>query len=100
MRMPCAVSCSDSIICIAPWNSLAMILRTRMPILRTPTAARGTNMSARAESSGSCDTITITSPTMVSASRDSVVMRRLRTLLADWAMKLCRAMNSDEWERL
>ena len=25
MRMPCAVSCSDSIICIAPWNSLAMI---------------------------------------------------------------------------
>ena len=100
MRMPCAVSCSDSIICIAPWNSLAMILRTRMPILRTPTAARGTNIRAKAESSGSCDTITITSPTMVSASRDSVVISRLRTLLADWAMKLCRAMNSDEWERL
>ena len=100
MRMPCAVSCSDSIICIAPWNSLAMILRTRMPILRTPTAARGTNMRANTESRGSCDTITITSPTMVSASRDSVVMRRLRTLLADWAMKACRAMNSDEWERL
>ena len=37
---------------------------------------------------------------MVSASRESVVMRRLRTLLADWAMKVCRAMNSDEWERL
>ena len=96
MRMPCAVSCSDSIICIAPWNSLAMILRTRRPILRTPTAASGTNISAKAESSGSCDTITITRPTMVSASRDSVVMRRLRTLLADWAMKACRAMNSDE----
>ena len=100
MRIPCAVSCNDSIICIAPWNSLAMILLTRMPILRTPTAARGTNMSARAESRGSCDTITITRPTMVSASRESVVMRRLRTLLADWAMKACRAMNSDEWERL
>src|SRR6516164_2361676 len=27
MRIPCAVSCSDSIICSAPWNSLAMILR-------------------------------------------------------------------------
>ena len=100
MRMPCAVSCSDSIICIAPWNSLAMILRTRMPILRTPTAASGTNMSARLESRGSCDTITITRPTMVRASRDSVVMRRLRTVLADWAMKACRAMNSDECERL
>ena len=47
MRMPCAVSCSNSIICIAPWNSLAMILRTRMPILRTPTAARGTNIRAK-----------------------------------------------------
>src|ERR1700722_9781408 len=34
MRMPCAVSCIDSIICAAPWNSLAMILRTRTPILR------------------------------------------------------------------
>ncbi len=100
MRMPCAVSCSNSIICIAPWNSLAMILRTRTPILRTPTAARGTNMSARLASRGSCDTITITRPTIVSASRDSVVISRLRTLLADWAMKLCRAMNSDEWERL
>ena len=41
MRMPCAVSCSNSIICIAPWNSLAMILRTRTPILRTPIAASG-----------------------------------------------------------
>ncbi len=39
MRMPCAVSCIDSIICAAPWNSLAMILRTRMPILRTPNTA-------------------------------------------------------------
>ena len=67
MRMPCAVSCSDSIICIAPWNSLAMILRTRMPILRTPTAASGTNISARSDSSGSCDTMTMTSPTIVNA---------------------------------
>ena len=57
-------------------------------------------MSANIDSRGSCVTITITSPTMVSASRDSVVMRRLRTLLAAWPMKLCRAMNSDEWERL
>ena len=47
MRMPCAVSCSDFIICIAPWNSLAMILRTRTPILRTPNTAIGTNMSAK-----------------------------------------------------
>ena len=100
MRMPCAVSCSDSIICIAPLNSLAMILRTRMPILRTPTAANGTNISAKSESSGSCDTITMTRPTIVSASRDSVVMRSLRALLADWAMKACRAMNSDECDRL
>ncbi len=100
MRMPCAVSCSDSIICIMPWNSLAMILRTRMPILRTPTAASGTNISASSDSSGSCDTITMTSPTMVSASRESVVMTRLRTLLADWAMKAWRAMNSDECDRL
>ena len=100
MRMPCAVSCSDSIICIAPWNSLAMILRTRRPILRTPTAASGTNISAKSESSGSCDTMTMMRPTMVSASRESVVMRRLRTLLADWAMKAWRAMNSDECERL
>ena len=77
MRMPCAVSCSNSIICIAPWNSLDMIDFTRMPILRTPTAARGTNMSAKAASTGSCDTITITRPTMVSASRDSVVMSEI-----------------------
>ena len=100
MRMPCAVSCSDSIICSAPWNSLAMILRTRRPILRTPTAASGTNMSANSDSSGSCDTITMTSPTIVSTSRESVVMRRLSTLLADWAMNDWRAMNSDECERL
>ena len=52
MRMPCAVSCSNSIICIAPWNSLAMILRTRMPILRTPTAASGTNISAKTRKQG------------------------------------------------
>ena len=100
MRMPCAVSASDSIICIAPWNSLAMIWRTRMPILRTPTAATGTNISANSESKGSCDTITMTSPTMVSASRESVVMSRLSTLLADWAIKAWRAMNSDECARL
>ena len=100
MRMPCAVSASDSIICIAPWNSLAMILRTRMPILRTPTAASGTNISAKSDSRGSCDTITMTSPTMVSASRENVVMRTLSTLLADWAMKDWRAMNSDECDRL
>ena len=99
MRMPCAVSCSDSIICIAPWNSLAMIWRTRIPILRTPTAARGTNISANSESRGSCETMTTTRPTMVKASRDSVVMTRLRTLLADWAIKDWRAMNSEECER-
>ena len=64
-----------------------MILRTRSPILRTPTAATGTNISARSESKGSCDTITMTRPTIVKASRDSVVMRRLSTLLADWAIK-------------
>ena len=57
-------------------------------------------MSAKTDSSGSCDTMTITSPTMVSASRDSVVIRRLSTLLADWAMNAWRAMNSDECERL
>ena len=97
MRMPCAVSCSDSIICIAPWNSLAMILRTRMPILRTPTAASGhEHQRQKTESNGSCDTMTMTSPTIVRASRESVVMSRLRTLLADWAMKAWRAMNSDE----
>ena len=100
MRMPCTVSCSDSIICIAPWNSLAMILRTRTPILRTPIAAMGTNMSAKTDSSGSCDTMTMTSPTIVSASRENVVIRRLSTLLADWAMNDWRAMNSDECERL
>ena len=70
-----------------------MILRTRTPILRTPNTASGTNISANNESSGSCDTMTTTSPTIVSASRESVVMRRLSTLLADWAMKDCRAMN-------
>ena len=42
----------------------------------------------------------MTSPTIVRASRDNVVMSRLSTVLADWAMKLCRAMNSDEWDRL
>ena len=72
MRIPCAVSCSDFIICMAPWNSLAMILRTRMPIFRTPTAASGTNISANMESSGSCETITTTRPTIVSTSRESV----------------------------
>ena len=87
MRMPCAVSCIDSIICAAPWNSLAMILRTRTPILRTPNTASGTNISARNESRGSCDTMTMTSPTIVSASRENVVIRRLSTVLADWAMK-------------
>ena len=100
MRMPWAVSCSDSIICNAPWNSLAMMLRTRMPILRTPTAAKGTNISAKSDSRGSCETITMTSPTMVSASRQNVVMSRLSTLLADWEMKDWRAMNSDECARL
>ena len=100
MRMPCAVSCSDFIICIAPWNSVPMMLRTRTPILRTLTTARGTNISARSDSRGSCDTITMTSPTMVSASRANVVMMRLSTLLADWEMNDWRAMNSDEWDRL
>ena len=100
IRMPWAVSCSDSIICIEPWNSVAMMLRTLRPILRTPTAASGTNMSARIESSGSCDTMTMTRPTMVRASRERVVMRRLSVVLADWAMKACRAMNSEEWDRL
>ena len=100
MRIPCAVSCSDSIICIAPWNSLAMILRTRSPILRTPTAASGRNIRAKSESRGSCDTITMTRPTIVKASRAKVEMRRLSALLADCAMKACRAMNSDECERL
>ena len=57
-------------------------------------------MSAKNESKGSCDTITITSPTIVSASRESVVMRRLRTLLADWAMKDWVAMNSEECDLL
>ena len=96
MRTPCAVSCSNSIICMAPWNSLAMIPRTLSPILRTPSAAIGTNIRANTESSGSCDTITTIRPTIVRASRDRVVMSRLRTPLADWAMKACRAMNSDE----
>ena len=73
-----------------------MILRTRRPILRTPNTATGTNISARNESRGSCDTMTMTSPTIVSASRENVVMRRLSTLLADWAMKAWRAMNTDE----
>ena len=45
------------------------------------------NISARNESRGSCDTMTTTSPTIVSASRENVVIRRLSTLLADWAMK-------------
>ena len=54
MRMPCTVSASNSIICSAPWNSVAMMPRTRTPILRTPTAARGTNISARIDSTGSC----------------------------------------------
>ena len=77
-----------------------MIFRTRMPILRTPTAASGTNISAKSDSSGSCETMTMTSPTIVNKSRESVVMRRLRTLLAAWAMNDWRAMNSDECERL
>ena len=100
MRMPCAVSCSDSIICIAPWNSLAMILRTRRPILRTPTAASGTNMSANSESSGILRHHHDDEADDRQSVAAKVVMRRLRTLLADWAMKACRAMNSDEWERL
>ena len=87
MRMPCAVSCINSIIWAAPWNSLAMILRTRTPILRTPNTASGTSISARNDSRGSCHTMTMTSPTIVSASRENVVMIRLSTLLADWAMK-------------
>ena len=96
MRMPCAVSCINSIICAAPWNSLAMILRTRTPILRTPNTASGTNINARNESRGSCDTMTMTSPTIVRASRENVVIRRLSTVVADWAMKAWRAMNIDE----
>ena len=100
MRMPCTVSASDSIICIAPWNSVAMMPRTRTPILRTPTAASGTNISAKIDSRGSVDTITMTSPTMVSASRENVVMRTLSTLLADCEMNDWRAMNSEECDRL
>ena len=42
----------------------------------------------------------MTSPTMVSASREKVVMRTLSTLLADWEMNDWRAMNSEECDRL
>ena len=56
MRMPCTVSASDSIICIAPWNSVPMMLRTRTPILRTPTAARGHEHQRQERQQGICAT--------------------------------------------
>ena len=80
-----------------PVNCMRAIVRTRRISLRRTKKAGGTTKTPTIDSSGSCTTMTIDSPTSDIRSRPIALMRRLITMVTAAVPVVSRAMNSEEW---
>ena len=99
MRMPCAVSCIDAMICVMPANSIFAMLRIWRIRRLTPMIAIGPITSTISDIHGLWMIITATRPMTDRRSRTKLVRMVLRSWPAAWARTDIAAIRSLEWVR-